>query len=160
MEPVDVAPGIEFPVAAPGEEWVVGAVIPDAAGRVFVHRRTPDRRLLPGAWDIPGGHVERGESILAALRREIEEETGWRLSRVAADLGHTAWSDAGHDLLEADYIVGVAGDLAVPRLEAGKHDAWAWIGEADLDMLRVSRRKGDLLLHHILVRAFRWLAQA
>lgn len=141
-----------------GEEWVVGAVIPDADGRIFVHRRSPDRQLLPGAWDIPGGHVEPGESMLGALRREIEEETGWQLTRVVADLGRSTWSDAGHRLLEVDYIVAVTGDMARPRLEAGKHDAWAWISEDELDMLRVSRRKGDLLLHGILARAFRWLA--
>ena len=138
---------------------MVGAVIPDAAGRIFVHRRTPDRQLLPGAWDIPGGHVEPGESILDALRREIEEETRWQLARVVADIGHTSWSDAGHQLLEVDYIVAVTGDMARPRLEAGKHDAWAWIGENELDVLRVSRQKGDLLLHGILVQAFAWLRQ-
>ena len=150
---------IEFPAIDPAREWVVGAVIVDPAGRVFLHRRTPDRELLPGAWDIAGGHVEAGESVVQALAREIEEETGWRLDRVVADLGCITWSDAGHEIQEVDYIVTVSGDLGAPRLEAGKHDAWAWITERDLDMLRVSRRKGDQLLHGIVERAFRWLAQ-
>jgi len=30
-------------------------------------------------WDAPGGHVEPGESIHEALRREIKEETGLSL---------------------------------------------------------------------------------
>lgn len=27
-------------------------------------------------WDIPGGHLEEGESLLAGLRREVREEAG------------------------------------------------------------------------------------
>ena len=33
------------------------------------------------------------------------------------------------------------------------------MGEDELDMLRISRRKGDLPLHRILVQAFAWLRQ-
>jgi 8-oxo-dGTP pyrophosphatase MutT (NUDIX family) len=138
---------------------VVGAVIPDKNGRIYVHRRTPDRTLLPGAWDIPGGHVEPGETFRRALTREIQEETGWRLNRVVADLGTCDWTDAGRHIQEVDYIVTVTGDHGAPRLEAGLHDASAWITANDLEMLRTSRLKGDQLLHRILERAFEWLAE-
>ncbi|TDD48740.1 NUDIX domain-containing protein, partial [Kribbella antibiotica] len=60
----------------------VGALIRDAAGRVYVHRRSPDRRLLPGLWDVVGGHVDPGEAPEEALRREVEEETGWVVREV------------------------------------------------------------------------------
>ena len=50
------------------------AVAFDAGGRVLLVRRgqAPDA----GEWSIPGGAVELGESIAAALRREVREETG------------------------------------------------------------------------------------
>jgi hypothetical protein len=35
-----------------GHKPVVGALILDCAGRVFVHRRGWDRSFLPGCWDI------------------------------------------------------------------------------------------------------------
>jgi mutator protein MutT len=45
-------------------------------GRVLVERRRMDRPTYPGAVIIPGGHVESGESLTAACRRELMEELG------------------------------------------------------------------------------------
>jgi 8-oxo-dGTP pyrophosphatase MutT (NUDIX family) len=74
---------------------IVGALIKDGRDRVYVHRRSPHRRLLPGTWDIIGGHVERGESPEAALTREIEEETGWRVRRIEAVFAEWEWGVDG-----------------------------------------------------------------
>jgi ADP-ribose pyrophosphatase YjhB (NUDIX family) len=46
---------------------VASALIPDDQGSIFVQRRM--RRLLPGCWDLIGGHVEDDEDVLSALRR-------------------------------------------------------------------------------------------
>ncbi len=49
-----------LPRPSEGERWIAGAVIHDGSGRIFMQRRSPDRDLFPGAWDIVGGHVEIG----------------------------------------------------------------------------------------------------
>ena len=38
--------------------------------------RSASRRWYPGVWDLPGGHVESGESTVVALARELREELG------------------------------------------------------------------------------------
>src|SRR3954453_1513497 len=53
---------------------VVAAII-RRDGRILITRRF-DHVHLPGLWEFPGGKVERGESLEAALRREIREELG------------------------------------------------------------------------------------
>ena len=52
----------------------VGGVVRDDAGRLLLIRRghAPSR----GLWSLPGGRVEPGETLEAAVVREVREETG------------------------------------------------------------------------------------
>jgi 8-oxo-dGTP diphosphatase len=52
----------------------VGVLI-DAAGNFLLTSRPPGK-VYAGYWEFPGGKVEPGESIEAALRRELHEELG------------------------------------------------------------------------------------
>jgi ADP-ribose pyrophosphatase YjhB (NUDIX family) len=51
-----------------------------------VWRDEPGRDVLlmqrsdNGHWGLPGGYVERGESVVAAVTREVYEETGVRIA--------------------------------------------------------------------------------
>jgi mutator protein MutT len=52
----------------------VGAIVFDDAGRVLVVQR--GRAPAAGRWSVPGGKLEPGETIAAAVAREVREETG------------------------------------------------------------------------------------
>ncbi|GAA2294460.1 hypothetical protein GCM10010431_10680 [Streptomyces kunmingensis] len=149
---------VELPVPAPGELWTAGAVILNPAGEAFAQRRSPQRRLFPSTWDIVGGHVEPAETLLDALAREVEEETGWRLRRVRRFLGTTTWNgDDGAGLRhEADFLVEVEGDLNHPALEWSKNSAYGWFGPDDLDRLKENRGPGEFLIHDLIARAVRY----
>ena len=133
----------------------VGALILDAHHRVYVQRRTAERRLLPGIWDIVGGHLEPGETPEEALAREVEEETGWKVRDIVWTVADWEWEYEGRVRRELDYLITVDGDLARPRLEAGKHDACAWVGPDDLDLLMVNRTDGDRRLRDIVAHVVR-----
>lgn len=133
----------------------VAALIRDERHRVFAHRRTPDRRLFPGVWDIVGGHLEAGETPEEALARETEEETGWRLRRIEAVIADWEWECDGVVRRELDYLVEVDGDLGAPRLERGKQDAYSWLGPDNLDLMMEGRTDGDRRLRDIVAKAVR-----
>lgn len=49
----------------------------DSAGRLYLQRRPLWKDIQPGRWDTAvGGHVDWGESVGEALRREVREELG------------------------------------------------------------------------------------
>jgi mutator protein MutT len=52
----------------------VGAILTDAAGRVLLIQR--GHAPSAGRWTVPGGRVERGETLAQALQRELFAETG------------------------------------------------------------------------------------
>lgn len=152
---VTVDAGVEIPVQADAEVWTVGAVILNRQGAAFAQKRSHDRRLFPDTWDIVGGHVEPGESLMSALAREVEEETGWRLRRVRRLLGVSSWTgDDGRGVRhEADYLVDVDGDLDHPELEWAKHSAYGWFSPDNLHRLKENCPPGNYLIHDLLAQA-------
>ena len=59
---------------------VAVAVIRGSDGRILIARR-PDDKHMGGYWEFPGGKVEDGEEVTAALARELQEELGISASR-------------------------------------------------------------------------------
>ena len=56
---------------------VVHLHIMDREGRIYLQKRSKDKKIQPGKWDTAvGGHISYGESVIEALYRESEEELG------------------------------------------------------------------------------------
>ena len=80
---------------------VVGALVVDR--RVLLGHRRFDKQVHPGAWDLPGGVVEAGESEWSALARELHEELGVdELPPLAHPLIRASVADALRDLRRPD----------------------------------------------------------
>ena len=58
----------------PAVDVAVGVLIDDD-GRFLLTSR-PAGKVYAGYWEFPGGKLEAGESVQAALRRELHEELG------------------------------------------------------------------------------------
>jgi|JRYE01.1.fsa_nt_gb 8-oxo-dGTP pyrophosphatase MutT (NUDIX family) len=146
--------------ARDGRRLVVGALIANAAGRIYVQRRSQTRELFPGAWDIVGGHVETGETLEAALGREVREETGWTLTALGAVVEVIDWEAGGVRRREVDMLVTVEGDLEHPHLEESKHSEGRWLEPGQAHVLLERRSPTDVWVHTVVVRAFTMLSGA
>ena len=56
---------------------VVHILVFDGKGRILLQKRSLNKDVAPGKWDTSvGGHVNPGEDILDAAKREMKEELG------------------------------------------------------------------------------------
>jgi 8-oxo-dGTP diphosphatase len=54
---------------------VAAGILLDDQGRYLLGQR-PAGKPYAGYWEVPGGKIEKGESVFAALKRELQEELG------------------------------------------------------------------------------------
>lgn len=85
------------------------ALVTDDQGQVLLVRH-PRR-----GWEFPGGQVEQGEDLLAALRREVREEAG-----VAISVGRLAgvYLNVKLNILELGFIATCSGGELRPSAES------------------------------------------
>ena len=63
----------------------------------FLLTSRPAGKAYAGYWEFPGGKVEAGESVEAALRRELHEEIGLLIDSAYSDENrHQFQSNVGH----------------------------------------------------------------
>ncbi|HJS21265.1 MAG TPA: 8-oxo-dGTP diphosphatase MutT [Steroidobacteraceae bacterium] len=121
--------------ALPTIRVVAGALF-DAQGRVLIAQR-PVGKHMAGRWEFPGGKIQAGESELAALRRELNEELGVTLEDAERML------ELSHDYPERRVQLcmwRVTAYRGEPRTLDGQ--ALKWVDPADLaseDLLEADR---------------------
>lgn len=104
---------------------VVGAVIAAGDKVLLLHRPADD--YLGGLWELPSGGVNDGESLLDALRREVEEETGLTVTVVGGYLNHFDYlSKSGKKTRQFNFTVDVTGD----DVKLTEHDDHLWADRA------------------------------
>lgn len=102
---------------------VVGAVIPDAEGKVLLLHRAADD-YLGGLWELPSGGVDEGETLIEALHREVVEETGLTVTAIGAYLGHFDYlSTSGRKTRQFNFTATTHESDTVMLTE---HDAHLW----------------------------------
>ena len=57
----------------------VSAWIMNNNGEILLQRRSLTKKKNPGLWSKTGGHVEYGEDVITAIKREIFEEIGLKV---------------------------------------------------------------------------------
>jgi 8-oxo-dGTP diphosphatase len=119
------------------------AIILDEHDRVLLCRLDFTARGGPIVWSAPGGGVEVGETLIDALRRELDEEVGLALIDVPAHVWHqeviAAGQAPGYDGLINDYFLvrttafEPRGSLSDAALAAEYVSGMRWWTQRELD---------------------------
>lgn len=62
-------------------EIVAKAIIINSENKVLFLKRSEYTKKFAGEWDLPGGHLREGESLVAGLVREVKEETSLNIEQ-------------------------------------------------------------------------------
>ena len=105
----------------------------------------------PGAWSVPGGKVEHGETLAEAVTRELREETG--LEGVCGPLlGWAERIDADDHFVILDFEVTLVGD---DQPVAGDDAAEAaWVELHEVAELRLVEGLAEFLHDHGIIATF------
>lgn len=97
------------------------AVLAEDTGRVLMLQRGLDPNdPASGTFEFPGGHVEDGETPLAAAEREFQEETGLLLSADALTNANPDATWTSSDRVYRGFVVTIPVEAALPIAERGQ----------------------------------------
>lgn len=113
----------------------VGAVVILGNSVLLIRRGKPPQK---GEWTLPGGMVELGESLRAAVRREVQEETGLRVepASLAAIFERIIRRNGRvqYHYIVLDYVCRLKGGKLRPASDVT--DA-RWVSQAELGQYRL-----------------------
>jgi ADP-ribose pyrophosphatase YjhB (NUDIX family) len=104
------------------------------AAWLLLHRFEPEE-----AWDPPGGRMEEGEGLSAAVVREVAEETGLAV-RVAGPCYALLDMYKGERLLAVSMACRAMGEPDGVELEAGGATEWRWSTAGEWEELAAAGR--------------------
>jgi putative (di)nucleoside polyphosphate hydrolase len=147
----------------------VGALVFDRDGRVLVLRR---RDVATPTWQLPQGGLQMGEAPLAALQRELSEETGLEPDDYTITAEYPRWlayelpeafqsPRLGKGQVQKWFVCRLVDDLSIVRPDQVEFDAFKWVTLDEMVVHAVDFRRSiyeqlasfaaDIIKHSILI---------
>ena len=111
--------------------------------QAFVAQRADSKPFLPGAYELPGGHVAVGETVEAGLQREFQEEFSLSIN-VGDPFAVFNYVDvSGGQATEIVYYATLRDPGAAITLLPEEHSHFRWVGLADIPGLATTTKPAD-----------------
>ncbi|KAH4985212.1 hypothetical protein HBI76_132360 [Parastagonospora nodorum] len=104
----------------------VGVIIHDHAGNIIMGERAGSHGA--GTYQLPGGHLEHGESFATTAAREVLEETGLTIGNIKFLTATNDVFDEGKHYVTVFVKGEILGEERVPKpMEPHKCAKWEWV---------------------------------
>jgi 8-oxo-dGTP diphosphatase len=98
--------------------------------------KRPSDDFLGGIYELPSGKVEEGETLLDALHREVNEETGLKIEKIKEYAGSFDYvSKSGKKTRQFNFIVTIKFPVNIVLQE---HDNFVWASNKQLTKYAVT----------------------
>lgn len=108
----------------------VGAIIVDSRDRILILKRSPNE-YYAGLWDLPGGKVEDGETLLQAVVREAKEESGLRINPENRHFYVFKYQDKNFDIYGFKAKI-ISGEVFLSE----EHSKFKWIYKSEIRKIK------------------------
>lgn len=130
----------------------------DGVEKVYLAQRAMTKKFMTGVFELPGGHIDFGEDIVAGMKREVYEELGKELHVGDPFSVFTYLNEVkGAHSVEVAYFAEFVGSLDDVQLDPEDHMAGKWFSADQFDEFRVNRTDNDVELQ-VIQRGFELLA--
>ncbi|KKS38117.1 MAG: hypothetical protein A3G49_00165 [Candidatus Sungbacteria bacterium RIFCSPLOWO2_12_FULL_41_11] len=115
----------------------------DGVEKLFVPKRAGTKKFLPGVFELPGGHIDFGETTIDGLKREIFEEFGIHVIIGDPFYVFTYINDVkGSHSIEVIYFAAFEDAIEKINLDPAVHSQLLWIAENELSQI-LTKEKGE-----------------
>lgn len=122
----------------------------DGVTKVFLPKRAATKKFLPGIYELPGGHVDFGEDLIPALKREIQEEFGMTIT-VGEPFAAFTYQNMvkGCHTVEIIYFATFAEPFEHIRLNPEDHSMFKWFSRGEVINNSADIIPSDNVTHHL-----------
>ncbi|KAH7036240.1 NUDIX hydrolase domain-like protein [Macrophomina phaseolina] len=127
----------------------VGALVFNGDRLLLVQRSTTER-AFPNLWEVPGGSVDpEDETILHAVSRELQEETGLHVTAINHAVGTgvefgTGSGERQQNWLKLAFEVETAEAIPI-RLDPIEHQNYLWVSEDEVVLGEANGRRLEFM---------------
>jgi 8-oxo-dGTP diphosphatase len=134
----------------------VGALIHSPrTNNYLILKRSESKDFAPGVWECVTGRVDQGEGFEDAVRREVIEELGVRVSVIEFIIGTTHFYrgkvDPENELIGVVYSCAL--DEATPIRISREHSEYRWLPVAEVDAVLGASDPSTRWLRRVIERA-------
>lgn len=110
---------------------------------IMVARRALTKKFLPGKFELPGGHIEFGETLVDGLRRELKEELAIDVivGDVVGAFTYVNKVKRSHSI-EIIFFAQLA-DGCLPKINLADHSEVIWVNRNNLDVIKTENGAND-----------------
>jgi 8-oxo-dGTP pyrophosphatase MutT (NUDIX family) len=109
----------------------------DGVEKLFLPKRAATKKFLPNVYELPGGHIDYGEDIVAGLQREIHEELGMRVAVGDPFYVHTYINQVkGSHSIEVIYFAHFLDPIETITINPEDHSTCGWFSREELVGIR------------------------
>lgn len=99
--------------------------------RVLIAKRSLSKKIAPGKYHLPGGHVEFAETPAEAIKREFLEE--FELDVEVGNVFHTfSYVIGDAHTVGISFLLSFDGDISAIKVDSKENDEVIWLASNDL----------------------------